>query len=123
MFEDPQTQTRFAIVKPLMCIVGDAEDYTTLKPIAPYQARTRRQRDAIKEVILGECPAVLTTVPWVTRLKPFDMPKALKAILDMPILSEKIRAVKIGYVPPLLEANTHTRYFRALLHMEEQQSA
>jgi helicase MOV-10 len=124
MFQDvTNNNKRFAIVKPLMCIVGDSEDYAMLNPVAPYVPQTRRQREAVKELVLGEKPPTLATVIWVTKLKEFDIPKAMKTILDMPVLKEKTRLMKSGFVPRSLEPDTHTRHFHVLLHMEEQKSA
>lgn len=123
MFLDITNNKRFAIVKPLISIVGDSDDYALLNPIAPYVPQTRRQREAVKELILGERPPAIAAVVWKTRLHQFDIPKALKTILDMPTLKEKIRLLGSGFVPKALEAQKHTLYFQRLLHMEEHKSA
>lgn len=112
----------FAIVKPLLAIVGDENDYEMLRPTEPYVPTKRRQREAVKDLTPGQRPPALAAIKWVTPLKEHDMPKALKTIMDLASMKEKIRLLRTGFVPRSLEPQTHARLFHVLLHAEEHQS-
>ncbi|PVF97087.1 P-loop containing nucleoside triphosphate hydrolase protein [Serendipita vermifera] len=123
VFLDARTSKRFAIVKPLLAIVGDQEDYELLKPTAPYVPRHKKQREAIKDLVSGEKPPALADIIWAIKLQPYEIPKGLKTILDMPDMKEKHRMLRSGFVPRELTAQTHARSFHVLLHTEEHQSS
>ena len=122
-FYDVITQRQFAIVKPLFIIVGDKDDYERLKPIAPYIPKKQVQREPVKEITHGEPPEALAAIKWTSRLPDYELPKALKTILDMPVAKEKIRLLRSGFVPRHLSSDSHARWFHVMLFMEEHQSA
>jgi helicase MOV-10 len=111
----------FAIVKPLLVIVGDSNDYEMLRPTEPYVPHKRRQREVVKDLTPGERLPALADIKWVHSLGMYEMAKGLKTILDMPSMKEKMRLLKRGYLPPLTP-QTHARFFHVLLHVEEYQS-
>jgi helicase MOV-10 len=123
MFYDTVTLRKFAIVKPLSIIVGNKEDYEILKPIAPYIPKKKLQREPIKQVTPGEPPEALAVVKWTAKLLPYELPKALKTILDMPVVKERIRLLRSGFVPRGLSSESHARWFHVMLFIEEHQSA
>jgi helicase MOV-10 len=122
VFLDGLTSKRFTIVKPLLSIVGDKEDYELLKPTAPYIPKHKGQRDAVKELVPGEKPPALVDIIWAVKLQLYEIPKGLKTILDMPDMKEKHRMLRSGFVPRELTAQSHARWFHVLLHTEEHQS-
>ncbi|KIM34476.1 hypothetical protein M408DRAFT_325872 [Serendipita vermifera MAFF 305830] len=119
---DVPTQKQFAIVKPLSIIVGSRNDYEDLKPVAPYIPKKKIQREPVKEVVEGERPPAISAVKWVMKLPSYDYPKALKTILDMPTMKEKIRLLRSGFVPRELISASHARWFHVMLYIEEHQS-
>jgi helicase MOV-10 len=123
VFYDVPHSKSFAIVKPLLVIVGDSQDYEMLKPIAPYIPNKRRQREAVNEVTAGERPPALAAIEWVVKLPAYDIPKSLKTILEMTTMKEKIRLIRSGFVPRQFTSESHARLFHVLLHIEEHQSA
>jgi helicase MOV-10 len=122
IFLDVTTAKRFAIVKPLLSIVGNKEDYEALKPTAPYVPKHKKERDPIEELVPGEKPPAIADITWAFRLPPYRMPGALKTVLDMPNMKEKHRLLRFGFIPHELTPETHARWFHALLHAEEHQS-
>lgn len=123
MFYDAVTLRKFAIVKTVSIIVGNKEDYEILKPIAPYVPKKKVQREPIKEITHGEPPEALAVVKWTSKLPTYDLPKALKTILDMPVVKERIRLLRSGFVPRELSSASHARWFHVMLFIEEHQSA
>lgn len=122
VFFDVTGQKQFAIVKPLFVIVGNKSDYEDLKPTAPYIPKKKIQREPVKELTHGERPPALAAVKWIKKLPAFDYPKALKTILDMPTMKEKIRLLRSGFVPRELSSASHARWFHVMLYIEEHQS-
>lgn len=123
IFQDVTAQKKFAIVKTLTTIVGDAADYELLKPIAPYVPKVRRQREVIKELVEGEPPIAISHTKWAVKLHEYEPPKALKTILDMPDRDGKLKLLRAGFIPRSFVAQTHSRLFHILLYIEEHQSA
>jgi helicase MOV-10 len=123
MFYDAVTLRKFAIVKTITIVVGNRADYEALKPTAPYIPKKKVQREPVKEVTHGEPPEALAVVKWTARLMPYELPKALKTILDMPVVKERIRLLRSGFVPRELSSATHARWFHVMLFIEEHQSA
>jgi helicase MOV-10 len=121
IFVDGTTAKRFAIVKPLMSIVGNREDYEALKPTAPYVPIHKKKRQPIEELISGEKPPALTDTVWAVTLPLYIIPKALETTLDIPIMKERHRLFRT-FIPPELTAQTHARWFHMLLWAEEHQS-
>jgi helicase MOV-10 len=121
IFLDMKTAKRFAIVKPLMSIVGNKEDYELLKPTAPYIPKHWKQRDPIDELVPGERPPAITDIKWRVKLPDYEMPEALKTVLGIPAKKEKHRLIR-SLIPTELTVQTHSRWFHALLYAEEHQS-
>jgi helicase MOV-10 len=122
MFEDSRTGIRFAIVKPLMCIVGDDEDYELLCPIAPYVPKARVQREPVNEYVLGERPRVLSSMEWKVPLEEYKIPVPLRRALELTRERERLQTIRDQYMPRTFDASTHSFHFSRLLHVEEHQS-
>lgn len=123
IFYDATSQKQFAIVKSLLVIVGDADDYETLKPVAPYVSKRKKQRDPVHDVEPGERPPALAEIEWTVKLPKHEIPKSLQIILGMPTVKEKIRLIRSGFIPRQFSPETHARLFHILLHIEEHQSS
>jgi helicase MOV-10 len=112
---------QFAIVKPLLSIIGDREDYEALKPITPYLTRRKKERDLIDVLVPGEKPPPITNIAWVFRLPDYKLPMTLENIFDIPNTKKKCQLIR-SLIPPELTAQTHSRWFHTLLYAEEYQS-
>ncbi|CAG7847798.1 Probable RNA helicase SDE3; AltName: Full=Silencing defective protein 3 [Serendipita indica DSM 11827] len=123
VFLDVVDRKKFAIVKPLLVIVGSQEDYDLLKPIAPYVPAARRKRETVQELVESTPPPAISRIQWTVRLLEYELQKGLKTILDTPSKEEKMRLLKSGFIPRTFSPQTHARLFHILLYIEEHQSA
>ncbi|KZV99658.1 P-loop containing nucleoside triphosphate hydrolase protein [Exidia glandulosa HHB12029] len=123
-FQDVHLHQRFAIVRPVSCIVGNREDHDAIKPVAPYVPRVRSAviPEHTLEIDEAPKPPALAAVRWVVRLPAYDIPPALEEVIATSGRGwDLIRRLKTDFLPSRLRTDSYTRFFQTLLHVEEAQ--
>lgn len=129
VFRDLRLNKRFAITRSVVAVVGVQEDYELLKARRPYvrPKRSERVEEPIVEFTAGVPPPAIADFKWAVRLLPYDLPKALKKLLEeceaadlSPTkIAGRIRAV---FIPSQLSSTTYARNFSYMLWIEEQRA-
>lgn len=120
IFQDTQLQKRFIISRTLKAIVGNKADHEALRPVIPYVARKRGNRQREDKVVEGVAPPSLKAIPYVGKLPMAPVPLPLMNLLRGPgRVEEKIDDVKTMFIPRQLNVETYGRHFKHLLWIEE----
>jgi helicase MOV-10 len=120
-FMDEQLNKAFSISRTVRAIVGDRTAHEQLKARVPYAPRVRRQREPETKVVEGVTAPSLNAIPYVTKLPRAAIPTHLLATLALSSYPtrENLESIKRGFLPKLLDSETHGRHFKALLWIEE----
>ena len=121
-FKDVRSNKTFFISRGVRVIIGDKEDHEQLKASAPYKPRSAVAKKPIRKIIEGEKPPTMTSIPYVKKLSPAPIPKRFQEALSEGSISELIEKLRRGFLPGTLDARSHTRYFKALLWVDEQRA-
>ena len=113
------SQRSFLIIRELRAIVGNAADHDLLKAVAPYVHRRPSRWRHDTPVVAGMRPPALDAVRWVKKPEQSYIPSNLSDILKLGSTRKAIAAIRGGFLPPTLSSETHDRFFRALLWIEE----
>jgi helicase MOV-10 len=118
---DSSIQQQFTITRAVRAVVGVAADYEILKPIAPYKPRARQTGDWVEPEDEGERPPALAMIKWVVPYPQAPVPQSVKDALISLVLKDRIRSVNETLLPSVLDDKTYARYYKTLLHVEEEQ--
>ncbi|KAJ3568894.1 hypothetical protein NP233_g5410 [Leucocoprinus birnbaumii] len=120
-FEDQQLRKAFIISRTVRAIIGDRTVHEQLKARAPYVPRIRTRREPETKVIEGIAPPSLNAIPYVVKLPRAMIPSQLLSTLTLSSQPshETIESIKRGFLPRLLDSDTHGRHFKNLLWIEE----
>lgn len=120
-FMDEQLKKAFVISRTVRVIVGDSTAHEQLKARAPYVPRVRTRRAPETNVVEGVAAPSLNAIPYVTRLPRAAIPPHLLATLALSShpTRENLESIRRGFLPRVLDSETHGRHFKALLWVEE----
>ena len=113
------SQRSFLITRPLRAVVGNASNYELLKAVAPYMHRRQTHWYHGKQVVEGRRPPALDAVVWVKTLEQSYIPAGLQNLLRNGSTRKAMGAIRGSFLPQTLMNETHERYFRVLLWLEE----
>ncbi|KAH9835366.1 P-loop containing nucleoside triphosphate hydrolase protein [Rhodofomes roseus] len=119
VFEDTSLKQRFVIIRPVKAIVGSRADYEALKPKSPYVPRKRTPRTPETDVVPGVAPPSVKAVPYVGQLPHARIPPNIAGALSR---GQAVRATSYfrnSILPSQLNSETHARYYKTLLWVEE----
>ncbi|KAJ7512385.1 P-loop containing nucleoside triphosphate hydrolase protein [Mycena galericulata] len=119
LFEDTQLQKRFLIARVLCVTVGNRADHDLLRPIAPYVARKRTNRQPETTIVEGVLPPSLKAVPYVVPLPKAPIPSGLAGALSTGTTTAIVANLRGLYIPHVLDSRTYSRHFKHLLWIEE----
>ena len=113
------SQRTFLVIRELRAVVGNAADHDLLKAVAPYVHRRPSRWRHDTTIVAGMRPPALDAVRWVKKLDQSYIPSSLSDILKVGSTRKAIAAIRSSVLPPTLTSETHDRFFRALLWIEE----
>jgi helicase MOV-10 len=123
-FKDQQLKKEFIISRTARAIVGDRNAHEQLKARVPYVPRVRnRNREPETRIVEGEAPPSLNAIPYATRLPKAAIPAHLLSTLNASSrgTKENVDSIQNGFLPKILNSETHGRHFKNLIWVEEQQ--
>jgi len=120
-FEDVALKKQFIISRMVEAIAGDPSVHNILRPRAPYVPRVRAPREPELKVIEGVKPPAQKAIPYVSKLPKALIPRHLVSALTTSSAAsrENIQAIERAFLPKLLDAESHGRFFKILLWIEE----
>ncbi|RPD55534.1 P-loop containing nucleoside triphosphate hydrolase protein [Lentinus tigrinus ALCF2SS1-7] len=113
------SRRQYLITRQLRAVVGNASNYELLKAVAPYVHRRPTRWHHGGQVMEGRRPPALDAVMWVKTLEQSYIPAGLQDILKNGSTRKAIAAIRGTFLPQTLINETHERYFRVLLWLEE----
>jgi len=122
-FYDEHLKKGFIIARTLRATIGDPVAHEQLKARIPYVPRVRTRREPETKVTEGIAPPSLNAIPYVKKLPRASISAQLLATLNLSShpTQETLNSVKRGYLPNVLNSETHSRHFKTLLWIEEHQ--
>ncbi|PFH45880.1 hypothetical protein AMATHDRAFT_77900 [Amanita thiersii Skay4041] len=97
---------------------GSREDQELLKPKAPHVKRKCVPLSLVTSIIPSLRPPIWSRTIWVKALPKFDPPQYLITAAYQKKTSNSMAAVK-SLIPSVLDINTYSDYFQALLFIED----
>lgn len=129
IFKDTRLNKRFAITRSVVATLGVQEDYELLKAKRPYvrPKRTEQLEEPIVEFTPGIPPPAIAEFKWAVRLLPYEIPKALKRLLEeceranlAP--SKIVERVRGAFITSPFTADTYARHLAYMLWIEEERA-
>lgn len=118
-FFQQSSRRRFIIARSVCAIVGDEGDRELLKATVPHVPKRRVPWKNGQKYFPGRRPPALDAVPWVRKLKPFFIPRALESTLRETPQDELTEVIRTKHAPRIFDANTHNQHFQVMLWAEE----
>lgn len=119
VFQNTTSNKKFMIARTYRAAVGNRTNHVVLRPSAPYEPYDPLLRAPIRVLIPAIPLPALNLIPWRGRLPLNPIPDLLRRILTSNAQSRIDSDVQKHYMPGVLNEETHTKHFKALLWCEE----
>ena len=123
VFRDGSLSQRFVIVRGLRAVVANRRELDELGPASPYVRPPRREHRARDDDIDGVRYSFPSDIKWAVKLPKYDVPATIRDALASGNPEDHIAAIKSRVLPRNITAETYSRHWSTLLHLEEIQMA
>lgn len=116
---------KFTITRPIVAVVGTANDHEILKASSPFKGSRKRVKMVINNIDEGVRPPALSDIVWANRLDQYlSSPELLSvAFSDADKVGQIVKNVKARFMPKSFDLSTYANYMKVLLWIEEEQAS
>jgi helicase MOV-10 len=119
VFRDESLSQSFIIARHLRAVVANQRELDALGPVAPYVRPPRREHRPRGDDVEGVRYPFPSDIKFVAKLGKYDVPTVIREALASGNPEDQLNAIKSRILPRDITAETYSRHWSALLHLEE----